>query len=229
MCGRLTIMLPPEELALQLDLDPEALRGLVPRANAAPSQRLPVLRLNAETRQPEVVALRWGLIPTWAKAGTGAAVGVVNARAETVAEKPSFREAGDRRRCLVPADGFLEWEQIAGKKQPHWFRLNGGMPFAFAALWEPPAPTAKYPEGTFAILTVEATADVSDYHDRMPAMLRPERFADWLSAPNWDAARALLTPWPVGSVTHFPVSMELNSPSADRPELLRPVVASLFD
>ena len=229
MCGRLTIMLPPEELALQLGLDPEALRGLAPRANAAPSQLLPVLRLNTDTRQPEVVPLRWGLVPTWAKSGSGVAVGVVNARAETVAQKPSFREAGDRRRCLVPADGFLEWEQIAGKKQPHWFRLNGGVPFGFAALWEPPAPAAKHPGGTVAILTVEATADVSDYHDRMPAMLRPERFADWLTALDWPSALAVLTPWPEGSVTHHPVSTELNSPSADRPEMLRPVVASLFD
>lgn len=228
MCGRLTITLPPEELALQLGFDPDALKGLTPRYNAAPSQLLPVLRLSAD-RQPEVVALRWGLIPTWAKAGTGAAVGVVNARAETVADKPSFREAGDRRRCLIPADGFLEWEQIAGKKQPHWFRLRGGEPFAFAALWEPPAPAAKHPDGTVTILTVEATADLRDYHDRMPAMLRPDRFADWLSAPDWESARAVLTPWPEGSVTHHPVSAALNSPSADRSDLLRPVVASLFD
>ena len=143
MCGRLTITLPPEELALQLGLDPDALVGLTPRHNAAPTQLLPVLRLNLGGAR-EVVAMRWGLIPTWAKAGTGAAVGVVNARAETVADKPSFREAGDRRRCLIPADGFLEWETVAGKKQPHWFRLRGGVPFAFAALWEPHAPAARH-------------------------------------------------------------------------------------
>ena len=229
MCGRLTITLPPDELALQLGLDPEALVGLTPRYNAAPGQLLPVLRLNLGTGEPEVVALRWGLIPTWAKAGTGAAAGVVNARTETVADKPTFREAGDRRRCLVPADGFLEWEQVAGKKHPHWFRLLGGMLFAFAALWEPPAPAAKHPEGTVAILTVDATADVSDYHDRMPAMLRPDQFRAWLNAPDWPTAWAILRPWPVGSVTHFPVSPELNSPKPDRAELLRPVAASLFD
>lgn len=228
MCGRLTVTLPPEELALQLGLDPEALTGLVPRYNAAPSQLLPVLRLNLGG-EPEVIAMRWGLIPTWATAGTGAAVGVINARAETVAEKPSFRDAGDRRRCLIPADGFLEWETIAGKKHPHWFRLHGGRPFAFAGLWEPPAPAAKHPEPTFAILTVEATADMSESHDRMPAMLLPERFRDWLSASDWDAARAVLAPWPAGAVTHFPVSPELNAPLADRPELLRSVRASLFD
>ena len=228
MCGRLTITLPPEELALQLGFDPDALKGLTPRYNAAPSQLLPVLRLSPE-RKPEVVALRWGLIPTWAKAGTGSAVGVVNARKETVADKPSFREAGNHRRCLIPADGFLEWEQIAGTKQPHWFRLKDGLSFAFAALWEPHASAAKHPEGTVTILTVEATADLSDYHDRMPAMLRPERFADWLTAPDWESARDMLTPWPTGSVVHHPVSAELNSPSAERPDLLRPVVASLFD
>jgi putative SOS response-associated peptidase YedK len=228
VCGRLTITLPPDELALQLGLDPDALIGLTPRYNAAPSQLLPVLRLNLDGGR-EVVAMRWGLIPTWAKAGTGAAVGVINARAETVAEKPSFREAGDRRRCLIPADGFLEWETVAGKKHPHWFRLNGGRAFGFAGLWEPPAPAARHPEPTVTILTVEATADLDDYHDRMPAMLRPERFHAWLSAPDWDAARAVLEPWPAGSVTHFPVSPALNAAGVERAELLRPVVASLFD
>lgn len=229
MCGRLTITLPPEELALQLGLDPDALVGLTPRYNAAPGQLLPALRLNLNTGEPETVALRWGLVPTWATAGTGAAAGVINARAETVADKPSFREAGDRRRCLVPADGFLEWEQVAGKKHPHWFRLRNGVPFAFAALWEPPAPSAKHPEGTVALLTVEATDDVSDFHDRMPAMLLPDQFRAWLTAPDWDAARAVLTPWPTGSVTHFPVNPRLNAAGPDRPDLLRQVPASLFD
>jgi putative SOS response-associated peptidase YedK len=228
MCGRLTITLPPDELALQLGLDPDALLGLTPRYNAAPTQLLPVLRLNLGGR-PETAALRWGLVPTWAAAGSGAAVGVINARVETVAEKPSFRDAAALRRCLVPADGFLEWEQVAGKKHPRWFQLNGGQPFAFAALWEPPAAAARHLEGTVTILTLPATADVADFHDRMPAMLRPEQFDGWLRAAGWEAARAALPTWPAGSVTSVPVSPELNAAGVDRPELLRRVPASLFD
>ena len=218
MCGRFTITSSREVLASQLGLDAAEFAELVPRYNAAPSQRIPAVRARADGKL-EVVGMKWGLVPAWSPSASG----LVNARAETAAEKPSFREAVRLRRCLVPADGFIEWETAAGKKQPHWFRLAGGEPFAFAAIWEPGV--GPEPE-TVAILTVEAGDDIRDFHDRMPAILHADQFSAWLDGSRY--ARDL-KPLGAGEIVHHPVSTKLNSPASESPDLLRPVLISLFD
>jgi putative SOS response-associated peptidase YedK len=218
MCGRFTITSGREVIASQLGLDAEEFAELVPRYTAAPSQRIPAVRLRADGKR-EVIGMKWGLVPAWAPT----AVGLANARAETAAEKPSFRDAVRLRRCLVPADGFIEWETAVGKKRPHWFRLAGGEPFCFAAIWEPGI--GSHPE-TVAILTVEASDDLRPFHDRMPAILHPGQFSAWLDGT---LGAGELKPLAAGEIAHYPVSPKLNSPKLESPDLLRPVLSSLFD
>jgi putative SOS response-associated peptidase YedK len=228
MCARFTNGHTPAEIEELFGIT--ALPEYRPRFNVAPSQEVPVLRLNAEQSR-EFVRQRWGLIPKWAKADNMMSMaGLVNAKSETVFEKPSFREAISKRRCLIAADGFIEWETLGGQKQPHWFRLAGQKRFAFAGVWEPPCPAGKYPtEETFAILTVAANPDVSPFHDRMPAMLLPEQFASWLEPKtSLDDIEAMLKPLAEGSIVSHPISRQINKPALDRRELLEPVVVGLF-
>ena len=242
MCARFTSTVPRDELEELFGLIPFA--GYVPRYNVAPSQPVPVVRSAPGGR--EAVALRWGLVPGWARPGSAAAAGFVNARAETLADRPAFRDAFRLRRCLVPGDGFLEWDTIAGRKQPYWFRRADGRPFAFAGLWEGPNPHLDPPAagglaasagpaagalavGTFTILTTPANDVVHPFHDRMPAVLTPDRFAAWLDpAATESELLALLTPLPAAELTAVAVSPAVNAPRNDRPDVLRPVVASLF-
>ena len=146
------------------------------RYNIAPSQAIPVVRVANGKR--ELADLRWGLIPHWAE--TPKAGGFVNARAETVTEKPAFRDPFRRRRCLVPADGFYEWKHIGKKKHPFFFRKAGGGLLAYAGVWD----TWNGPDGpveTVAVLTVPANDLVKPLHDRMPAIIPEDRFAEWLN------------------------------------------------
>ncbi|MEW6613751.1 MAG: SOS response-associated peptidase, partial [Pseudomonadota bacterium] len=131
MCGRYTLSSRPE--ALQLLFELEALPPLAPRYNIAPTQAVPVVRQHGAGR--EMTLMRWGLIPSWAK-DPGIGARLINARAEGAADKPAFRAAFRRRRCLIPADGFYEWRNQNGRKQPFYFRREDGTPFAFAGLWE---------------------------------------------------------------------------------------------
>lgn len=228
MCARFT--------AGQTQEDIGALFGILnlpeykPRFNVAPSEMVPVLRMNF-VKQPQLDALRWGLVPKWAKGETPQAqAGLVNAKAETVFEKPAFREAIAQRRCLIAADGFIEWETLGGEKQPHWFRLANLKPFAFAGIWEPPCPASRFPtESTFAILTVAANADVSPFHDRMPAILLPDQFATWLNPESPLAEiEKLLQPLPPCSIISHAINRQINRPGQERREWLEPVVLGLF-
>jgi putative SOS response-associated peptidase YedK len=133
MCGRFTLRTPPHLLAKQFQLDDVA--DLAPRYNIAPTQDVAVVRLNPSTEKRELSMLRWGLIPFWAE-DPKIGYSTINARAETVATKPSFREAFKKRRCLVVADGFYEWQKTDGQKQPYLIHLKDNSPFAFAGLWE---------------------------------------------------------------------------------------------
>jgi putative SOS response-associated peptidase YedK len=164
--------------------------------------------------------LTWGLVPGWV-AEPGA--GIINARAESVADKPSFREAFERRRCLVPADGFYEWRKEAGASIPHWIHARDGRLIAFAGIWERwkrPGLDSRY---TFAILTTDASADVVAIHDRMPVVVAADDRALWLDRLAQPAElRALLRPAPAGSLVFHPVSPRVNRPSEDDPGLLEP-------
>jgi putative SOS response-associated peptidase YedK len=182
MCARFTLTVPPDEIAELLGFSPPA--DLPLRYNVAPTQELFAVRLGANG-EPEASRLRWGLIPSWSH---DAAIGnkLVNARAETVTEKPSFRAAWKRRRrCLIPADGFYDWKAVCKRKQPYLLRRPGGRPFAFAGLWERWEDEAGKPLETCTILTTAANAVLAPPHDRMPVILTdPEACGRWLAAAD---------------------------------------------
>ena len=221
MCGRFTLTLDPGELQELLDLGP-FVHIVQPRYNIAPSQPIPIVK-NSETREVELY--RWGLVPFWAD-DPNIGNRMINARSETAHEKPSFRAAFKRRRCLILADGFFEWhaEQKGGTKTPYLFKLKNDHPFTFAGLYE----HWQSPDGgelhTTTILTCKPNDLVKDYHNRMPVMLGKDARWVWLEEDKGeDALLDLLTPYPADEMKCFPVSREVNSPSNDRPEILTPV------
>lgn len=176
MCGRYSVAVDPEQLASRFNAELPS-EPLLPRLNAAPTEPLPVL-LNEGPRRIEL--LRWGLIPSWAD---DPSIGsrLINARAETLAEKPSFRSALKSRRCLVLANAFYEWQKADdGKKSPYRIALKTGEPFAFAGLWENWRDPSGQPVRTFTIITTEPNDLIAPIHNRMPVILRPEAEAAWL-------------------------------------------------
>lgn len=185
----------------------------IPHYNAAPSQRLPVI-LNTDPQHVRVG--RWGLVPFWSK---DERAGIINARAETVAEKPAFRQAFRKRRCLVPADGFYEWQRTGRVKVPYRITLKDGAPFAFAGIWEEGNGTEP---ATYAIITTTPNELVGKIHDRMPVILAENDERLWLS--EWLNARQfldLLTPYSAKAMAAYPVSLLVNSPRNNVPEILR--------
>jgi putative SOS response-associated peptidase YedK len=237
MCGRYTLSVPLSNLVDTFDVEPPHFE-YVPRFNIAPTQEAPVLaRDQAGTRMG---LLRWGLIPSWAKE---ASIGsrLINARSETVAEKPAFRSAFAKRRCLVLADGFFEWTKAEqpeadpvesgpgrrkGKpaKTPHWIHLPSREVFTMAGIWEkwsPPEGEALY---TFSILTTEAAPEIRHLHHRMPVILGPESRDTWLDAEaDPGNLRSLLGPYAEEAFQAFEVSTLVNSPRNDEPVLIEPV------
>jgi putative SOS response-associated peptidase YedK len=218
MCGRFTIFADPERLAERFHASLPA-GGLQARYNAAPTQHLPVILNDGP---PAIQLLQWGLIPFWAK---DPSIGsrMINARAETLVEKPAFRAAFKKRRCLVLADGFYEWlrvlpeatgrsgQQTPGGKQPMRITLVGGQPFAMAGLWE----TWNAPDGsllrTFTIITGEPNGLVAPIHNRMPAILLPEHEAIWLDNAAEPAIwQDILRPYPAERMAAYPVSRRVN-------------------
>ncbi len=227
MCGRYSITTPVEALR-QLFLF-EELPNLAPRYNVAPTQEVPAVRLaraEAEAEpsgKRELAMLRWGLLPFWAKDIKQGAK-MINARAETVADKPAFRSAFKKRRCLIPADGFYEWRGKKGDKRPYRIALPDGAPFAFAGLWEAwtnPEDQSRIESCT--IVVTEANARLRAIHDRMPVILAPEDHAAWLDPQSDRAAlEALLKPFPPEALTAVPVSKRVNKVANDDPACLEP-------
>jgi putative SOS response-associated peptidase YedK len=220
MCGRFTLRTPLERLLDQFHPD-SAPRQLALRFNVAPTQDVAVLRAaSASARQ--LVPLRWGLIPSWAR---DPSIGsrMINARAETVATKPSFRSAFSRRRCLVLADGYFEWKNVAGKKRPYYIRMEDERPFGMAAIWErwsgPSDATLPSPLETCAIITVDANDQTESVHDRMPAILDADCHAPWLDLEmrDPDALTPLLIPYASERLLVDPVSTRVNNPRNDDP------------
>jgi putative SOS response-associated peptidase YedK len=221
MCGRYSITTPVEALRRLFRFEGPAL-NLQPRWNVAPTQDVPVVRVGRDG-QRELKLLRWGLVPFWAKDISGASR-MINARGETVAEKPAFREAFKARRCLVPADGFYEWETLGDSpsKQPLLFRMADGKPFAFAGLWERWKPKeGGAPLETFTIVNTAANEIMARYHDRVPIVLAPEDYATWLD-PKSDP-RPLLKAPPSEWFTATRVSTRVNSVRNDDEECIAPV------
>ncbi len=224
MCGRYVLTAPGDVLA-ELFALPTPLE-LAARYNIAPTQAVPIVRLS-DSGARELAFAQWGLVPHWAKER---AIGhrLINARAETLAEKPSFRDAFKRRRCLIPADGFFEWQKVDGGKQPHLLRLRGGAPFGFAGLWS----AWKDRESgetleTCAIITTRPNEVVAAVHDRMPVILPPDRHASWIDTSITDSARLseLLAPYPADQMEAFQVSRRVNNPRVDEPSLIEPAEA----
>jgi putative SOS response-associated peptidase YedK len=179
--------------------------------------------------------MRWGLIPSWASdAGIGART--INARAETAERKPSFRDPLRKQRCLIPADGFYEWQRAGRQKQPFCFEVGEGAVFAFAGLWDRwRGPSGEWVESC-TILTTTPNPLLADVHDRMPAILPRERYESWLDPALHDAGRALalIGPFDAAQMRRYAVSMRVNRVSEDGPECsapveLPPVAATLFD
>jgi putative SOS response-associated peptidase YedK len=183
-----------------------------------------VVRVAPDGEEREVTHVRWGLIPGWAKDPAALPL-LINARAETAAEKPAFRGAMRYRRCLVPADGFFEWQRVGREKQPFHMRRRDGAPFALAGLWE----RWLGPDGseidTCALLTTEANELMRPIHDRMPVILDPPDFDLWLdpSVQDVEAIRPLLRPYPSEAMVAFPVSPLVNSARNDDPQCVLPL------
>jgi putative SOS response-associated peptidase YedK len=219
MCGRYTVTIPAE--ALEARFQAQASAGLLaPSYNAAPSHGLPVI-LNTE---PQVMTLsHWGFLPEWA-ADKPDVKPLINARAETAATKPFFRDAFRSKRCLVLADGFYEWKRTGRGKVPYRIALKTQEPFAFAGLWSTVRDAQGRPCTTFAVLTTNANRLVSRIHPRMPAILRPQDEAIWLDPLLLpEQAQTLLEPYPAELLHAYPVSARVNSPAWNSPEALAPL------
>jgi len=213
MCGRFTMASPGEAVAelFELPVVPE----LAPRWNIAPTQAVAAVRADAAGGR-ELVGLHWGLIPSWAKER---AIGarMINARAETVAEKPAFRAALRARRCLIVADGFYEWQKAGARKQPWYIRMRDGRPFAFAGLWERWAAGPDEVLDSCTIVTTTPNGVVAPIHDRMPVILERGDYAAWLDPGQRDPARLqpLLRPHPDVAMEAWPVGLRVNNPAND--------------
>lgn len=217
MCGRFSLTANEAELNLRFELaGGEA--PYVPRYNGAPTQMLAVIT----GENPKILSYhRWGLIPPWAK---DISIGnkMINARAETITEKASFRTPLFSRRCLVPSDGFYEWQQDAGK-QPFRIFVKNNPIFSMAGLWE----RWKSPEGnvieSFNIITTEANEFMKPIHNRMPVILKPEDEKTWLQSKDTFEILSLLKPYDAGEMDAYPVSKAVNSPQNELPELIVPL------
>jgi putative SOS response-associated peptidase YedK len=222
MCSRYSLTSPPEAIRALFNL--AGLEEFPPRYNIAPSQPVLVVRLSVSGER-ESALMRWGLTPSWVK-DPARFTTLLNARSETVAEKPSFRAAYRHRRCLLPADGYYEWTATPSGKQPHLIRMKSRQPFAFAGLWENWLGADGSEIETAAMLTTEANSDVSAIHDRMPLILRPGDFDRWLDCRSGSGAHVadLLAPASGGRLDAVAVNRKLNNSRLEGAELQTPVV-----
>ena len=225
MCGRFSLLDSPEDLAREFDLSLDEARRVAssgPRYNVAPSDSVFGVRSRTSGDGREAVILRWGLVPHWAKsAELGARM--INARSETVAQKPAFRDPFRQRRCLIPASGFYEWQRRPGGKQPHFICRPDKRVFAFAGLWDRwTAPPAE-PLESCTILTTRPNSVVEPIHDRMPVILQPDDYGLWLD-PAAESAElmGLLHPCAPGLLISYEVSTLVNKPENDVPQCLEP-------
>jgi putative SOS response-associated peptidase YedK len=221
MCGRFVQMSPPEVYAGLFGAEP--LQHLTPRYNIAPSQ--PVLAVRSGSAGvAELVLLRWGLVPHWSK-GPDNRFSMINARAETVHEKPAYRGPFRYRRCLIPAEGFYEWKPSADGKQPYFIHGANQAPFAMAGLWDHWQDAAGNELESCSIIVTDADPALASIHDRMPLILAPEQYHAWLDPANQDgtALRELLRSSAALKLEFQPVSKRLNSPANDDPALIDPV------
>jgi putative SOS response-associated peptidase YedK len=220
MCGRYTLHSRADVIAETFGVHVSP--TLPERFNIAPSQQVLAVRLNPEVHQRELAALRWGLIPFWAD---DPSIGnrTANARSETVAEKPSFRRAFKSQRCLLVADGFYEWQETNGKKQPYYITLKDCRPFGLAGLWECWEKQGELIESC-TILTTDANETMSAIHDRMPVIIPPDKYSLWLDPAQHDGKKlsGLLRPFDSGEMAAYPVSTFVNNAKHDSAQCIEP-------
>jgi len=220
MCGRFTLTRFPDEWSALLELPPFSPQP--PRYNIAPSQYILTILRDPESPRPMAQLLVWGLLPAWAK-DKNAAQRAINARAETAAEKPTFRAALRHRRALIPVDGFYEWSGTGANRHPYYFQMWDGRPFAIAGLWEHWEGPAGEMIDSCALLTTVPNALIAPLHHRMPVILAPDQFRRWLD-PNVQSGRDLtpmLTPFPAEAMRVTRVSRRVNSVAHDDPACIR--------
>lgn len=215
VCGRFTLKTPRRlkfDAAGKIDFT-----RLPPRYNIAPSQEVVTIVERHGERFAE--SFKWGLIPSWSKEPKA----LINARSETLCEKASFKESFERRRCLIPADGFFEWQRSGKWIQPYYFQITDESPFAFAGIWDSWG-SGSDTVNTCAIITTNANRLLAPIHDRMPVILLPESYDEWLSdTSRVDSLMTLLEPYPADAMKSFPVSSRVNSAVADEEELVKQV------
>lgn len=219
MCGRYSLTTAPEALRRLFNFD--NMPNLAPRYNIAPTQDVAVIRAG-DPGSRTLSMMRWGLIPSWSKE-IGRSAPMINARADTISEKPSFRAAFETRRCLVPADGFYEWRTEEGKKQPFRIGMKGGAPMAFAGIWE----QWESPEGSqtnsVAIVTTEANTKLHPIHGRMPVILNESDYDRWLGAGDGSSVLPLLRPYPTDNMAFYRVGLRVNSVRNDDADCIAPL------
>src|ERR1051325_846445 len=219
MCGRYAITSAPEANRTLFRYQEQP--NFPPRYNVAPTQPIPIVRLSEGKRQFALV--RWGLLPSWVKDPKAFTL-VINARGESVLDKPAFKNAMKYRRCLFPADGFFEWERKGERKQPYFVRRKGGGPLAFAGLWESwMGPNGEEME-TAAIVTTVASRSIAHIHDRMPVIVPPEAFDFWLDPKvGAEMAAAVIAPAKDALIEAYEVSSAVNRTANDPAELVEPL------
>ena len=223
MCGRFALRLNPKSLCKIFDVF--LVPSVEPRYNIAPTQEILVVRRSSDNNKREMALLRWGLIPHWTKDPKKMRSQLINARSETAAEKPSFRDAFRSRRCLIPADGFYEWQRRGGNKQPYFIGLKDGGVFSFAGLWDEwQGPDGKSIQ-TCTILTTGPNDVIAPIHDRMPVILDSSAYEKWLDPGVTDhrELEPILTPFDADKMVSYPVSNVVNSPRNDVPECVKPL------
>ena len=218
MCGRFYLTASPAEIRKQFRL--EKMPELVPRYNIAPMQTSPIVIAEGNVRALHVA--RWGLVPSWSR-DLSPGAGMINAPAEMLEEKPAYRKAFGSQRCLVPANGFYEWQAKGTKKQPYKIALRNGVLIAFAGLWERWTPEGGDPVETFTIVTTRASKLVSEVHDRMPVIIAPADHQRWLTGTE-AAVKKLLLPYAAG-LTITAVGDRVNSLKNDDVSLLQPAMS----
>jgi putative SOS response-associated peptidase YedK len=224
VCGRYGRRSDKQKIAEAFRVKVDNVADFVTSYNAAPQSFQPVVRLNRESGEREIVIMRWGLIPYWSK-DEKIGYSTINAKAETVATAPVFREAFKRRRCLVPADAFYEWQKLDAKnKQPFAIALKSGEPYGFAGLWERWTAKDDKPLETFTIITTDPNSVVEPLHTRMPVILEPKDYDRWLDCSDpANAPLDLLRSYPAELMTAWRVSKDVGNVRNDHPGLCEPV------
>ena len=224
MCGRFTLIAPGEAVADLFQL-PET-PVLAPRFNIAPTQPIAAVRVSSIGGPRELTHFHWGLIPRWAK---DPKIGsrMINARSETAAEKPSFRAAFKYRRCLVPADGFYEWQKLNGSKKPVRIQMDDGDLFAIAGLWEHWISGDGSEIESCTLLTTEPNDLLAPVHNRMPVIISPDDFDLWLDpgAQHPGEVQHLLRAYPAEAMNYYPVSTHVNNPRNEDPLCIEPLIS----